>query len=123
MLVILCRAARGRVGDNAKGRVVCQRQITRIHPFANRQEPIEDDHGFNRTHLEERPNVPAVGEQVGRPAGVRSNPHLRVRLIDVHFERSVAGGLEVGHHALFTGLTPRIFLAAEKSVPGRASNT
>lgn len=66
------------------------------------------------TNLEERSNFPAVGEQVGRPAGVRSNPHLCVRLIDVHLERSVARGLEASNHALVTGLPPGIFLAAGK---------
>lgn len=77
---------------------------------------LEIDDGFTRTHLEERSHVPAVGEQVGRPAGVRPNPHLCVRLVDVHLERCIVRGLEGGHHALFTGLTPCIFLVAEKKV-------
>lgn len=48
---------------------------------------------LKKNHLEKRPDVSAVGEQVGGAAGVRSDPHLRVRLVGVYFVGFVTGSL------------------------------
>lgn len=70
--------------------------------------------GRRNNHLEKRPDVSAVGQQVGGTAGVRSDPHLCVRLVGVYFVGFVAGSLQARHHTLVARLSPRIFLIRYK---------
>lgn len=61
-------------------------------------------------HLEKRPYIPAVCQQVGWSAGMGPDPHLGVRLVEINLVRRVARGLQAGNHALVAGLAPGIFL-------------
>lgn len=74
-----------------------------------------------REHLQKRADVPAVGQQRRGAARVRSDPHLRVRLVDSYLVRLVPGSLQARHHALVARLTPSIFLPRKTAQNMRAS--
>lgn len=70
----------------------------------------------------------AVPHDAARPAGVRPDPHLGVRLLRLDRVLRVSEAFQLGHHAVGTLLTPCILLqrrrqAADEEVVGHRGLT
>lgn len=60
----------------------------------------------------------AVPHDAARPAGVRPDPHLGVRLLRLDGVLSISEAFQLGHYAVGTLLAPRILLQGGKASGG-----